>query len=205
MDIIRIKNVGFSSNCYLLTSGNEAALIDPSSAADEISLTIDKYGFSLRYIILTHAHFDHMLSLAEVRKTYGAPLCMGKGDVGALSDPTVSLFSALRKDYTFDPPEIVLNDGDELSLGEEKIRIIETPGHTPGSICLSVDDILVTGDTLFDMSVGRCDLPGGNEDTLYDSLCRITGEYPDAVIYSGHGNVTDMKTQIAYNPFLKRL
>ena len=104
----------------------------------------------------------------------------------------------------FDSAEILLEEGSELSLGADTVKIIHTPGHTPGSMMLLIGDDLITGDTLFDMSVGRWDFPGGNEKTLYESIFRIYGEYPNARIYPGHGNPSTVQKQIKNNPFTKR-
>lgn len=200
-----IPSTDYGSNCYLLVSGNEAAIVDPSANLTEMLLSLNEANAVLKYIILTHGHFDHMLSLSQLRDRTGAPLCMHRDDTRHLADPTRSLFTMVgHPEMRFDPAEIVLEEGSELPLGEDVIKILHTPGHTPGSMMLLFGDDLVTGDTLFDMSVGRWDFPGGNEDVLYESIFRIYEEYPGSRIYPGHGNYSTVQKQIKYNPFTKR-
>lgn len=205
MNIASLETEGYASNSYLVYSGTDAALIDPSAKPDEVARALEELGVELKYIILTHGHFDHMLYLDELRRHYKAPLCIHTLDSENLSDSTKSLFLMIGyPTRVFDAAERLLSDGDRLMIGDEAIRVIHTPGHTPGSVMLSFDDVLVTGDTLFDMSVGRCDFPGGDPASLSESIFKIYDMLDDARIYPGHGPQSSLEKQKKYNPFTKR-
>ncbi len=205
VNIISLSTEGYACNTYLLTSGTEAALVDPSCETEELATALDESSAELKYIILTHAHFDHMLTLDDIRAKYSAPLCVHRLDAPALADSTRSLFSMIGyPSRCFAPAERLLEDADELTLGEEKLTVVHTPGHTPGSIVLSCGDMLVTGDTLFDMSVGRCDFPGGDGRAIMSSIFSLYERYPSARIFPGHGAMSNIEKQIKYNPFTKR-
>ena len=211
---MRIRNLtisentrfGYSSNCFLLCSGNECAVIDPSIGCDEIISAITLSGCKLKYIILTHGHFDHMHSLSDLKKATKVPVCIHKNDEKCLTDPVFSLYTYFGYPETvFDSADVFLEDGDILSLGEENITVIHTPGHTPGCICLLCGDFMLTGDTLFDMSVGRYDFPRSDGIKLRESIKMLYREYPEVKIYPGHGPSSDMERQIKKNPFTRGL
>ncbi|MBE6601551.1 MAG: MBL fold metallo-hydrolase [Ruminococcaceae bacterium] len=180
----------WGSNCYLLVSGTHAAVVDPSVKAETLcTLLQQKYGATLDFILLTHGHFDHVVSVDTLRDLTGASLYMHKWDAEMLSDAKKSAFyTFFRVDQTYRAPERLLEDGDELTLGEETIRVIATPGHSMGSVCyLCNDEFLITGDTLFAMGYGRYDLWGGDEKTLFDSLASLRSLPQHLPIYPGHG------------------
>ncbi len=205
MNIISLSTEGYASNSYLVSSGTEGAIIDPSAEPNEVARALEMCGVTLKYIILTHGHFDHMLYLDELRREYSAELCIHALDAPNLADSTKSLFMMIGyPTRVFAPAEVLLADGDEISVGDETLRVIHTPGHTPGSVMLGFDDVLVTGDTLFDMSVGRCDFPGGDADALSRSIFKIYDTFDDAHIYPGHGAASNLEKQKKYNPFTKR-
>lgn len=180
----------WGSNCYLLVSGNHAAVVDPSADANTIRNTLQqKYGASLDFILLTHGHFDHIVSADSLRDLTGAPLYIHKWDAEMLADSKKNAFySFFRMDRTYRPAERLLEDGDVLSLGEESIRVISTPGHSQGSVCyLCNEEFLITGDTLFENAYGRYDLWGGNEESLFSSLASLRDLNQALPIYPGHG------------------
>lgn len=205
VNIISLPTEGYASNTYLLTACDEAAIVDPSCETAELEKALEKSSTRLKYIILTHAHFDHMLMLDEIRAKYAVPLCIHSLDAPALSDSTRSLFAMIGyPTRTFDLAEILLEDGNELSLGSEKLSVIHTPGHTPGSAVFACGDILVTGDTLFDMSIGRCDFPGGDANAIMNSIFTLYERFPNSRIFPGHGAPSTVEKQKKYNPFTKR-
>ena len=192
---------GYSSNCYLLSSGEEAAVVDPSVECEKILAAIKREGVALKYIILTHGHFDHIHSLKALRDETGAEVMIHSADARCLSDPLYSLtaiFGYPEGDYPSDVT--LLSDADEITLGEEKIKVVHTPGHSEGSICLLADDVLLTGDTLFDMSVGRYDFPGSSKTELLRSLYKIYTSFAECKIYPGHGAPSTVRRQITGNP-----
>ena len=211
---MKIKNLtlsentvfGYSSNCYLLVSGTESAIVDPSIETDIILSAVNASESKLKYIILTHGHFDHMHTLDELRDATGAKVLVHKDDAETLTNSALSLFTYFGyPDTTYHPADVLLEDGDVLELGDECITVVHTPGHTPGCICLRTGNGMLTGDTLFDMSVGRYDFPRSNGVKLRDSIKKLYEGYPDDKIYPGHGPSSDMLTQIRKNPFTRGL
>ena len=198
-----MKTIGFASNCYMIVSGGACAVVDPSADESDIIAAADREGLTVKYILLTHVHFDHILHLGALRDVTGAPLCVHADDAPALSDPDINLFSMMRQDETFAPAEVLIRDGELLPLGDENIKVLHTPGHTPGSVTYECGGELLTGDTLFDMSVGRTDFPGGDETALYRSIKKLYGMPDGTKIYPGHGESSTIGIQKHSNPFTK--
>ena len=200
MEIYNLFPGSFGSNCYLLISGNQAAMVDPSADADVILQKIAEKGATLQYILLTHGHFDHICSLDTLRDKTGVPAYIHKGDADMPADSHKNAFSIFfGQTKTYRSPEKTLVEGDVLNLGEEEIRVLHTPGHTEGSACyLCGEKILLTGDTLFDRGFGRYDLYGGDPSKLRRSLERISTLDNSLIIYAGHGCPTDLGDALEY-------
>ena len=194
MEICNLFPGSFASNCYLLFSAGEAAVVDPSANADVILQKIAERGATLRYILLTHGHFDHICSLDILREKTGVPAYIHKEDTDMPSDSQKNAFSLFfGQERSWSTPEKTLAEGDVLKLGDEEIRVLHTPGHTEGSVCfLCGEDILITGDTLFDRGFGRYDLWGGDPYKLRHSLTRLASLDHSLTIYAGHGCSTDL-------------
>ena len=194
MEIYNLFPGSFGSNCYLLISGNQAAVVDPSADADVILQKTAEHGATLRYILLTHGHFDHICSLDTLREKTGVPAYIHAGDTDMPADAHKNAFyTFFAQTRTYNTPEKLVGEGDVLPLGEEQIRVLHTPGHTEGSVCyLCGDNILITGDTLFDRGFGRYDLYGGNPAKLRRSLSRLASLDHSLIIYAGHGCPTDL-------------
>ena len=194
MEIYNLFPGSFASNCYLLLCGGEAAVVDPSADADAILQKITEHGAALKYILLTHGHFDHICSLDSLREKTGVPAYVHKGDVDMPSDAQKNAFFLFfGQKRSWRTPEKTLAEGDILQLGNEEIRVLHTPGHTEGSVCfLCADNILITGDTLFDRGFGRYDLWGGDPLKLRRSLARLATLDSSLTIYAGHGCTTDL-------------
>ncbi len=196
---------GVASNCYLLIddAAAHAILVDPSVTPKELLAVRRSPIPPLTAIVLTHAHFDHMLAVDEWRENGRVLLCVGAEDAAALGDATKNayrLFYGIEKGT--DAAEHLLADGDRIMLGEEAIEVLATPGHTPGSLCLYADGVLLSGDTLFAGSIGRDDLPGGNGTRLSASLARLMTLPEETEVYPGHGPVTSIGREKRYNPYL---
>ena len=188
MEIYCLEPESFGSNCYVLLSGSSAAVVDPSVGANEIADFVAQKGATVERIILTHGHFDHVESLDSLRDLTSAPAYIHKDDAEMLSDGMKnahSLFFGYNKKWR--PAEELLEDGDEIALGDEVIKVISTPGHSKGSICLLCGDKLITGDTIFESGYGRYDLYGGNLSQLTDSLSSLRDLDRRLTIYPGHG------------------
>lgn len=190
MEIYNLFPGSFGSNCYLLVSGDQAAVVDPSADADVILQKAYEKGATLRYILLTHAHFDHICSLDTLREKAGIPAYVHTLDAELTEDAHKNAFFTFFHSYrTWRRPEELLNDGDTLSLGETTIRVLHTPGHTNGSVCFDCGgEFLITGDTLFAQGFGRYDLYGGDPYLLKDSLQKLTKLPKSTTIYPGHGS-----------------
>ena len=199
-----IPTDGYASNCYILTCGAHSAIVDPSAELKEITEAVKNSDSKVDYILLTHGHFDHMLTLDTLRGAIEAKVCIHIDDNEKLGSPQKSMFSLLGPySKSFSEAECKLNDGDTILLGEEEIKVIHTPGHTQGSVCYNCGDFILTGDTLFDMSVGRCDFPGGSIEELRNSIRKLYDLDLSAKIYPGHGNSSDLYTQKMFNPYTK--
>ena len=202
MDIHHIYIPSVSTNCYLLADPDSkvAALIDPG-AGDEGTLNrirtlVGEGGYDLRYVFLTHGHFDHVGGVKAVREAFpGVTVFLHPGDAG-LSErlrPTANL------------GEVRLwHDGDVVPLGKLLVEVLHTPGHTTGSVCLRCRDALFTGDTLFAGSCGRTDLPGGSRRTIKDSLKRLGELEGELAVYPGHMEFTTLSDQREENPYLRK-
>lgn len=194
MEIYNLFPGSFGSNCYLLVSGNQAAVVDPSADADIILRKIAEKGATLQYILLTHGHFDHICSLDALREKTGVAAYIHQGDADMPADSHKNAFyTFFGQMRSYRAPEKVLAEGDVLMLGDEEIRVLHTPGHTEGSVCyLCGESFLITGDTLFDQGFGRYDLYGGDPYKLRTSLARLATLDRSLIIYAGHGSPTDL-------------
>lgn len=194
MEIINLFPGSFASNCYVLFSNGHAAVVDPSANVDKILSEIKAHSATLDMILLTHGHFDHIMSLDELRNKTGAPAYIHKDDAELPSDAQKNAFYYFfHTERTYRRPEVELNDGDVLPLGNETIRVVHTPGHTRGSVCYLCDGgMLLTGDTLFDGGYGRYDLYGGDGDVLYNTLRGMKKLDRTLTIYPGHGGSTNL-------------
>jgi glyoxylase-like metal-dependent hydrolase (beta-lactamase superfamily II) len=190
--IIPVCPYSFGSNTYLLLSGSEAIVVDPSVSVRAIDALLEQNSARLCGILLTHGHFDHTVSVDTLRDAYPVPLMMHSGDAPMMTDGKINgFYDFYGKECTHRPAERLLEDGDTVSLGDEEIKVISTPGHSPGSICLLChgdgEDFLISGDTLFSNSVGRWDLWQGNSEILARSLAYLKALDGNMRIYAGHG------------------
>ena len=188
LEIFNLFPGSWCSNCYILVSGTHAAVVDPSASAKGIVDFLKTKGATLEYIVLTHGHFDHIISLDTLREATNAPALIHKDDAEMLSDGKKNAFEFFfGQERKWKNAERLLSHGDRLTLGDETIEIISTPGHSKGSICLLTDSFMLTGDTLFAEGYGRYDLHGGDVDQLKASLQKLRNYDQDLVIYAGHG------------------
>ena len=189
---MKIRNLypgAMASNCYLLTVGSHAAVVDPSPAAETVLEELKKENAVLETILLTHGHFDHVFGMCDLQKATGAPVYVHENDFDMPDDPEKNAFRRVfGMDRRFGKPDQSLRDGDVLTLGGEEIRVIHTPGHTAGCVCfLCNNEVLITGDTLFADTHGRTDVYGSDPDAMIASLLRLR-ELPQGLpIYPGHG------------------
>ena len=195
------------TNCYIVWDDNRVAMVvDPADEADKILSVIEAEKLSVAMVVLTHVHFDHLLAAEEVCAATGAPLCVGRGDEDALTDSVRNLSGVFQMCAPVSlKADRMLGDGDTLVVGELSFTVLETPGHTPGCICLLGDGVLFAGDTLFYDSIGRVDFPGSDVTKMVASLRRLTTLPVDLTVYSGHGPETTIGREVQYNPYLQRI
>jgi glyoxylase-like metal-dependent hydrolase (beta-lactamase superfamily II) len=188
------------TNCYIVTARgaeNRALVIDPAFGAEKILGFLESKGLRLDGVLLTHCHFDHMGAVDGLCKE-GVPFYCSLADAPALEDPRKNGSAYFGKEVTVKTvPTKLLREGDVLSLGEERLTVLETPGHTEGSICLVSDELLFSGDTLFFHGYGRTDLYGGSDQKIASSLRRILS-LEERTVYPGHGKATSVSSEKSY-------
>ena len=204
--IVKTLCVGMlQTNCYIVgcEETKEGVIIDPGGNAKRILAEVEKLGLKIKYIINTHGHFDHTLANKEVVKATGAPLAIHSADAPMLTEGGGALlFGIIGK--ASPPADMMLEEGQVLTLGNIELKVLHTPGHSPGSICLynEKEGMLFDGDVLFNMGIGRTDLPGGNYHLMMDSLQRLLTLPDETMVYPGHGPPTTIGRERRSNPFL---
>jgi hydroxyacylglutathione hydrolase len=207
--MIQIKRIvanNFQENCFLLHDPKslEGCVVDPGGSIPEIISWLAEHKLTLKYILATHGHADHIAGVGELQMHHDLPLQLAEAD-NYLAEVLVEQagmigvypVSELGKIEYFDPVQA------RFSLGSQEIKVIHTPGHTPGCVCFWVENSLLAGDTLFQQSVGRTDLPGGSMTALKRTLRALVAEIPpETLIYPGHGDETTMKEELQHNPWL---
>lgn len=191
------------NNNYLIIDeqSKEAALVDCSEGVnDEIKSALSEFDAKLKYILLTHGHFDHV---AGIRNNPDVKVFMHENDMGWLNKVNQYLPMFGMSEITIPRVDVFIKDGDVIKLGETEIKVIHTPGHTQGGVCYLADGKLFSGDTIFREAVGRCDLEGGNFDQIVESIeNKIFTLPPETVIYPGHGRMTSVEWEKEHNRFL---
>ena len=208
---VRMFTVGMvQENCYLFRrdGSSEALIVDPGDEAPKLLSAIDELGVELKGILLTHTHFDHVGAVAPVAEATGAEVWVPEIEKPVLADimsfvpwPGFGPFESYDAEHT-------LAGGEKLELAGFDIDVIFTPGHSPGHVTFSIPDeqAVFSGDVLFQGSVGRTDLPGGDWDTLLESIRGLVDSLPeDTTVYPGHMGVTSLGAERATNPFLAEL
>lgn len=212
MEIIQLTVNGFGENTYILAdeTTKECAIVDPGLSNQEeqeaFKQAIDKYGLKPTHLINTHLHVDHLLGNDYISQTYGLKLSANEKDepLGKRAKEQAKMFG-MREEPSDPVIETYLNDGDVIKVGNSTLKVLAVPGHSPGSICLYCPEskFVITGDALFNGSIGRTDLPGGDFATLKDAIANKLLTLPDETdVFPGHGPATTIGTEKRYNPFL---
>ena len=208
---VRMFTVGqVAENCFIFRrDGSDRALIvDPGDEADRILAPVDELGLTVEAILLTHCHFDHIGAVAPVAKATGAPVYCPEIEVPLLADIMAFVpWPGFGPFESYDADETVAG-GEKLELAGFEIDVIFTPGHSPGHVTYSVrgEEAIFSGDVLFQGSVGRTDLPGGDWQTLLQSIAGLVESHsPETTVYPGHMGITSIGAERASNPFLAEL
>lgn len=199
---------GFCANCYLVTdqATKESFLVDPGAYGKRQSEYIRSQGIErLSYILLTHGHYDHIMGAAEFKEDFGGEVVIHQNDEAMLSNDFKSLFifSGNGSSYPHVKADKIVGDGDILPFSGGDIRVIHTPGHTKGCVCYCLDRLLFTGDTLFNMSIGRTDFPGGSYKQLLSSLKKLSELQGDFRVLPGHEEETTLERERQNNPAMR--
>lgn len=209
--IVKTLTVGpLQANCYLVADegSHKVAIIDPGGEGENIRSVIEREHWKPVALINTHGHIDHIGANAFLKENYAIPLMIHSEDARFLSDSSLNLKMPGLEPVISPPPDRRLSDGDEITIGSLNLKVVSTPGHSLGGVCLLVQqpeepDIIFTGDTLFAGGVGRTDFPGGSMRQLMHSIKTKLLPLPDeTIIYPGHGPPSTIGEEKLTNPFL---
>ena len=185
----------YQTNCYIIheEASKTCGVIDPGYTPGIVLDKVEDLGLTVEAILLTHGHFDHVGGVREIAAETGCKVYLHEAD---LSMPPMMTAGPLYYTHTY-------AEGDQLDLAGLTIGVLHTPGHTPGSVCLIAENSLFSGDTLFQGSCGRTDLPGGNTLTILQSLRRLAAIEANLWVYPGHGGSTTLAQEKRYNPYMR--
>lgn len=206
MKVKRLQAGVYAANCYIVhdDEGN-GIVVDPAGDIEDIMDYLDEKDVKVAAIVLTHGHGDHIGGVMELREKLNVPVMVHKDDEDMVGDGALNLSTSMPMGEVHFRPDKLLDDGHLIKVGSKEIRVIHTPGHTRGGICLLVDQILITGDTLFQGSIGRTDLYGGDFDMLMTSIMERLMVLPDeTIVYPGHGGQSTIGAEKRSNPFINR-
>lgn len=206
MKIIKLKPLSVCGTNSYIVAGEQrnAVLIDAPDDADYILSELQARKLTLKKILLTHGHFDHIGAVSELADLTGCEVYVHEADISKLTDVNGSLvthfglneFNEYKNAKTF-------KDGDIINMDELEFRVIHTPGHTSGSVCFAVGDDMFTGDTLFARSIGRTDMPDGNISQMMNSLKKLASFNKNYNVYPGHMSATTLEYEKIYNPYMR--
>lgn len=194
------------TNCYVVSNENtkECFIVDPAVSDKNVISYIETEGLSLKAILLTHGHFDHIMGIDGVREKFKVPVYASEKEQEILQDARLNLSAAYGGGYTFSDATYV-RDGEELEIAGMKIKVIETPGHTAGGCCyyIAEEEVLFSGDSLFCASIGRTDFPTGSSSQLVRAVRDKLIVLPeDTMVYPGHMEETTIGYERKHNPFI---
>ena len=204
--IIIVGSYEVNCSLYFDESSKDGVIIDPGADADRIISQIDSLGLTPKAVLLTHGHSDHIGAVREIIEKYQIPLYAGKDEKELLASATANMSAFMGLDITTPPADYWLSDEDMISIGNMTLRVLHTPGHSPGGVCFldEVENLLFCGDTLFYGSIGRTDFPGCSHEKLINSIRAKLLPLPDSIIcIPGHGPSTSIGAERVNNPFLQ--
>lgn len=197
----------FGTNCYIIGSNqtHDGMVIDPAGDAPKILDNIKELGLKIGTIVLTHSHPDHFGALGTIKKATGAAFAIHSADAEAIKHRDFERFAQFDSNFSVPPPpDRLLEDGDTIQVGDLAFDVIHTPGHSSGGICIAGYGVIFSGDTLFNLGIGRTDGPGGDYDLIISSIVNKLMKFPDqTIVLPGHGPKSTIGQERAGNPFLR--
>lgn len=207
--LLRVLELGpFLANCYIVGSDKtgEGIIIDPVAEAETIMDNVRQLGLTIKLIVATHSHPDHIMALGQLKEETGAPFAMHEAESAGMMASGMARVMGLFMSGSAEPlpkPDMSLKDGDAIEVGDLSFTVLHTPGHSPGGISLYGHGMVFVGDTLFNFSIGRTDFPGCSHQQLIDSINTKLLTLPDeTIVYPGHGPQTTIRAERQHNPFL---
>lgn len=199
--------VGGTTNCYIVYNdeNKKGFIVDPGAEAGRILAEAEHLGLTIEAILLTHAHGDHVAALNRVRDSLGVKVYMHKDELENFNNQAPQFIAMMGGEVPDKEPDVLLNDGDIIELDCGKIKVMQTAGHTPGSVCYFYDDLLLSGDTLFQGSIGRTDFPGGDMQAMMRSLRKLAQLDENLRVLSGHGPETSIGIEKRINPYMQHV
>ena len=206
MEFFKIPTGMYAANCYIIYSEitGDGSVVDPGGDIEIILGKIEENNLSIKYIVLTHGHGDHLGGAKKLKEKLNVPVLVHEEDEELVKDANKNLSIIMDFGPVDFNPDILLKDGDAIEFGDLKAKVIHTPGHTRGGICLKINNHLFTGDTLFKGSIGRTDLLGGDYDNIINSIKeKILVLDDDIIVMPGHGESSTILEEKIYNPYLR--
>jgi hydroxyacylglutathione hydrolase len=206
LDVIQLSVAPIGTNCYIVRKpgADEAVVVDPGGEAPRILLALEEMGARCTAILITHGHWDHLGAVAELADATGAPTHMARAERTLLE--RLDDISPAELGLRPHSPDVLLEGGETLQLAGVAFEVVRIPGHSPAHLAYAANGCLFSGDLLFAGGVGRTDLPGGDWETLLESISTLLDRFPpETIVYSGHGPATTLGQEAAENPFLAEL
>lgn len=208
MKVIQLAVGPIEANCYIVykEGSSKAFLVDPGEEGSKITEQLEECGIDeVTHILLTHGHFDHVGAAAEMKRKTGAKVCIHEDDLDMLVNPENSFNVMMGVHFPPCEADMILKGGETIEAAGMDVYTLHTPGHSPGSICYITEDVMFSGDTLFYMSIGRTDFPGGSSLKISYSINKTLGSLKkDYTVYTGHGPKTTLAFEMLNNPYMKR-
>lgn len=202
--IMRLAVGSYQTNCYIIFDEDKKAIIvDPGAQAKDILNAVESEGLEVEKILLTHAHEDHIGALVEIKNALNVPVYMGEHEVSLLEEGLKNLNMLMNEKNEKFKVDHLVKDAEIIKFNDLEIKVIFTPGHTRGGVCYLIDNILFSGDTLFMGSIGRTDFPGGDYETIMDSLMNLMKLPNETIVLPGHGPETKVAFEKVNNPFIQ--
>lgn len=210
MKIYLVHLSHMDTNCYIVADEktNEAVVIDPGEYTQKLVDKIEKENLQIKYILLTHGHFDHILGVHDLKEKTGARVLIHIEDAECLEDENKSLMGMIERGIQVPvKSDMVFDEGDKITFGNVSLEVMHTPGHTKGSVCFVNEEerAIFSGDTIFYQTYGRTDFPGGSDDEMLKSLYRIYSLRGDYSLYPGHGIMTTIEKERKTNRYMRKL